>query len=194
MGRLLEYLPEMYHDIIDFVDLTNTEETELLSLEEAIGQLFDNQFVLSSNEDGVKLRERMLGIQADPNTETLDFRKVRIINRYSTKPPFTIRYLQERLDFLVGPGRTITSVDAQNFILTVTTSIENAALFKEVERTIAVTKPANMVYQQNTALTEIIALEEHISSRALTRMTRLGTTWRLGVTPFAVAGPEVILK
>lgn len=193
-NKLLTYLPELYHDIIDFVELTDTEEAEFISTEQAIQQLFDNQFVMSSNERAVRRRERMLGIQADPTKETLDFRKKRIVNRYSTKPPFTLRYLQERLDFLVGAGRAIISVDPQAFILKVTAGIEDAALFKEVEHTIKSIKPANMVYQQETALEDRIVLQEHISLRRLTRMTRLSTTWRLGVTPFAEASEEVIVK
>ncbi|WP_273483588.1 putative phage tail protein [Desulforamulus ruminis] len=194
MNRLLAYLPEYYHDVVDFKELTAAEEPEFISLDQAIQQLFDDQFVMTGSEQATKRREKMLGIQADPTTETLDFRRRRIVNRYSTKPPLTIRFLQQRLDFLVGPGRAITSVDVQNFVLTVTAALDDAAVFREVERTVKQAKPANMVYRQETAIEDTIALEEHISMRALTRKTRLSTTWRLGVVPFAEMGPEVILK
>lgn len=190
----MPYLPSFYEEILDFVELTDTETAEIISIEQAVQQLFDNQFVMTSSEQGIKRREKILGIQADSATETLDFRRKRIINRYSTKPPFTMRYLQERLDFLVGAGRAIISVDVQNFVLTVTVGIDEAAVFKEVEHTVKTTKPANMVYRQNTALGDSLSFEEHISTRALTRMTRLGTAWKLGSTPFAIVEPEVIVK
>lgn len=193
-NRLMAQLPEFYHDILDFIELTETQESEVISVEKAINQLFDNQFVMSSNERAVRRRERMLGIQADPTRETLDFRKKRLVNRYSTKPPFTIRYLQERLDFLVGQGRAITSVDQQSFVLRVTAGIEDAALFKEVEHTVKSIKPANVVYQQETALGDTLVFSENISMRTLTRETRLSTLWRLGRTPFAVGSEEVIVK
>lgn len=145
-----------------------------------------------ASEQAVKRREKMLGIQADPTTETLDFRRKRLINRYSTKPPFTVRYLQQRLDFLVGAGLTIASVDSLNFILTVTTNIDNAALFKEVERTVRVTKPANMFYQQQTSLQDTVELRERIKARSVSWNYRLN--WRLDETPFAVLGMEVTYK
>lgn len=193
-NRLMAQLPEFYHDILDFIELTETQESEVISVEQAINQLFDNEFVMSSNERAVRRRERMLGIQADPTRETLDFRKKRLVNRYSTKPPFTMRYLQERLDFLVGQGRAITSVDPQSFVLRVTAGIEDAALFKEVEHTVKSIKPANVVYQQETALGDTLVFSESISMRTLTRETRLSTLWRLGRRPFAVGSEEVIVK
>ncbi|MBW7454664.1 putative phage tail protein [Paenibacillus sepulcri] len=193
-NSLMDYLPEFYHDIVDFAEWTGTEEVEMVSAAQAVQQLFDDQFVMTSQEQAIKRREKILGIQADPLTESLDFRKKRIINRYSTKPPFTIRYLQERLDFLVGTGHTIASVDPLHFILTVTAKIEEASLFKEVEYTVKAIKPANIIYRQETALEDTIKLEEHISLQKLNRETRLSTLWHLGRTPFAVLEQEVILK
>ena len=189
-----EYWPEYYGTILEFLELSGTEDIELDDLEEAVGLLFDDQFVLTAGYEAVKRREKMLGIQADSTTETLDFRRKRIINRYSTKPPFTLRYLQERLDFLVGKDKAVTSVDSQDFILFVRTAIENAMLFQEVERTVKTIKPANLVYNQQTALNAEVRLEEHASWRRLERKTRLRATWYLGSTPFAVAGAEVNIK
>lgn len=194
MNRLLEYLPAIYHDVIDFVELTGAGAEEIISAEQAIKTLFDDQFVTEASEQAIRRREKMLGIQADPATETLEFRRKRLINRYSTKPPFTVRYLQQRLDFLVGAGLTIVSVDPQAFILTVTTNIDNAAIFKEVERTVKVTKPANMIYQQKTALQDTLELKERIKARSVSWNYKLDGSWRLGEKPFADLGMEVVYK
>lgn len=190
---IVEYWPSYYEDIKDFVELAQTEDAELQLSREAIDQLFDDQFVMTSSIEGIKRREKMLGIQADPSKETLDFRRKRIINRYSTKPPFTIRYLQERLDFLVGEERAVAAVDVQNFILTVTAAIENASVFREVERTIFAMKPANLVYQQQTGVYDSIGLQEHISMQTMVPQTILGL-WELDVSPFYTLEPEVIIK
>lgn len=194
MNRLLEYLPSIYHDVIDFVELTGTGAQEVISAEQAIKTLFDDQFVTEASEQAIKRREKMLGIQADPTTETLEFRRKRLINRYSTKPPFTVRYLQERLDFLVGKGLTIVEADPLTFTLTVITNIDNAALFKEVERTVKVTKPANMIYQQKTSLQSVIGLKERIKARSITWNYKLDGSWKLGEKPFADLGTEVVFK
>lgn len=194
MNRLLEYLPEMYHGVIDIVELTEAESQEILTVEEAISKLFDDQFVITATQQAVKRREKILGIQADPVTETLDFRRKRLINRYSTKPPFTVRYLQQQLDYLAGAGLTIVSVDPQNFVLSVTANIENAAVFKEVEHSVRIVKPANMIYQQKTSLEGVIGLEEHISKQVISWNYKLDGTWLLGSKTFADIGTEVVVK
>ncbi|MGE7718054.1 putative phage tail protein [Priestia megaterium] len=189
--RILIHLPEYYGDIEDFEELAGTETIELTLMEGAVDQLFDDQFVETSGLQAIKRRELMLGIQADPTTETLEFRRRRILNRYQTKPPFTIRYLQQQLDMLVGPGMTIVSVDYENRLLTVTANIDNASVFREVLHTIETIKPANMVYQQNTALEGGIVLEEHISMQEMVWNYKLDGSWQLGEKPFVSFKPEV---
>lgn len=190
----MSYLPPYYEDVQEFVQLGQTEDIELDQLEAAVQQLFADQFVLTSGVQAIKRRELMLGIQADPATESLEFRKQRIINRYRTKPPFTVRWLQEQLDKLVGPGMTVVSVDAPNFILYVTTNIENANIFKEVQHTVQTVKPANILYQQNTSINSTIGLEERIVRRSISWNYKLDGSWRLGEKPFATLGAEVEVK
>lgn len=193
-NRLMSYLPPLYHDIAEFEELMNAQQPEIDSVKSTVDRLLDNQFVLTANEAAIKRREKILSIQADPKTETLSFRRKRIINRQSTKPPFTIRFLQQRLDFLVGPDRAITSVDSQRYILKVTASIDDASVFKEVERTVKAIIPANLIYHQETAVDDKIVINESITAQPLARQTRLSTSWKLGKVPFAVAGQEVVIK
>lgn len=194
INKLLQYLPEFYHDVKEFTQLTEIEDVELQSVAQSISRLLDEQFVLTSSERTIKRREQQLGIQADPKTESLDFRKKRIINRYSIKPPFTVRYLQEQLDQLVGRGMTIVCVDVQNFILYVTAAIDNANVFKEVQHTVQTVKPANLLYQQNTSTVDGIGLEEHIYMQTVDWHYRLDGSWTLGNQPFTTLGPEVVIK
>ena len=193
-GRILGYLPDFYRGIRDFAELDRTESAELDELAAAVERLLDDQFVLTAGADAIKRRERMLGIQADPASETLEFRRARIINRYSTKPPFTLGYLQEQLDRLVGPGRTLAEVDAQQYLLTITTAIEDAAIFREVEHTVKLILPANLVYRQNTALHDKVELAESIAVQEVTWNYKLDGSWQLGAAPFATLGPEVPVK
>lgn len=194
MNRLLKHLPEFYEGIEDFKELTDTESIELEKLEKAIQTLFDNQFITLSDSETLKRHEKILGIRADTALESLEFRRIRVINRYSTKPPFTVRYLQDRLDYLIGAGKAVVNVDPFDFLLKVTTNIKDAQLFDEVNHTIQTIKPANMVYQQDTSIQSDIELAESITMRELDRQARLSTSWKLGSTPLAVAGGEVVLK
>lgn len=189
--RIIQHLPEYYQLIDDVKQLDHTETMELDQLQKAVDQLFDDQFVMTAGQQAIRRREQMLGIQADPTTETLDLRRRRILNRYQTKPPFTVRYLQQQLDRLVGPGMTVVSVDVESFMLTVTANIENATVFKEVQHTIDTIKPANLAYRQNTAIHAGIELSHRISMRRLNKNYVLNGSWQLGASPFATFGPEV---
>lgn len=193
MNRLLEYLPEVLREIDDFKALTDAEIPEMDNLSTAIQKYIEDQFVMTASVEGIRRREKMLRIQADPSTEPLEFRRKRIINRQSTKPPFTIRWLQEQLDRLIGPGLAVVSVDVQQFILYVTTNIENANLFKEVQHTVQSVKPANLVYQQNTSLNHRIGIKETTKARTISWNYKLDGSWKLGEKPFATLGPEVTL-
>lgn len=192
--RILKYWPEIYQEIDDFIALANVESSEVEDLDKAVQQLFDDQFVMTSSPQAIERREKMLKIQADPSTESLEFRKKRILNRYQTKPPFTIRWLQRQLNELVGAGLVIVNVDVQNFILYVKADIDDAAVFKEVNHTVLTVKPANLIYNQQTQINEGITLQENIYKSSLERKTGLSTTWQLGISPFAVRSEEVQVK
>ena len=189
---ILEYLPDYYKEILEFKELEKVHGTEIASAEVDIEKLFNDQFVMTSSQAAVKHREQMLEIQADPNIESLDFRKRRIVNRYSIKPPFTQRYLQQRIDYIVGADRANADVDSQNFLLTLHVSIEDASIFKEVEHTVFTIKPANMVYIQQTSIDRTFSIAEKVTIMPLDRRTRLGK-WRLGVDPFARGEEEELL-
>lgn len=193
MNRLLEYLPEELREVEDFEALTDAEIPELNNLNNAIQRLLDDQFISTASLESIRRWEAILRIQADPSTEDLSFRRKRIINRLSTKPPFTVRWMQEQLNRLIGPGMAVVSVDVQQFILYVTTNIENANLFKEVQHTVQSVKPANMVYQQNTSLNHRIGVKHTTKRRTVTWNYKLDGSWNLGEKPFATLGPEVTL-
>lgn len=193
MFDLMHYLPELYRDIKEVIELTDAERAELDVLERSVDQVLESYFVTTAQEWAIRRREDMLDIHADPASETLDFRRNRLINRYSTRVPFTVRYLQQHLDNLVGGGVAQVDIDIHNHVLQITLTIPDAAYFKEIAYTIQVIKPANLVYKQATSLSGTIALEEHIWKTSLARQAKLGT-WKLGRIPFAKRGEEVQLK
>ncbi|WP_128894624.1 putative phage tail protein [Longirhabdus pacifica] len=191
--RILNKLPPFYQDIIEMMEIDQAETMEMEALEQAIQRGFDDQFVWSASEEALKRREVVLDIQADPTTEDIDFRRKRILHRYQTKPPFTLRFLQHKLDALVGEGVTIVSIDPEQFILYVTTNIEDGMIFREVQHTVHTIKPANMVYQQNTSLGDTVGIEETIEKQTITWNYELGK-WKLGEQAFiTLSNKEVVI-
>lgn len=190
---LIGRLPAFYPDSREMTELFRSEDQEIASAEQALERLLDDRFVLTASVEAIRRHERLLGIRADEAQESLAFRRVRVVNRYSTKPPFTLRYLQERLDDLVGKGRALAQVDLEAQVLTISAAIQNAPLFREVEQTVTALKPASLVYVQQTAVADTLRLREGIRYRRLARETRLGS-WKLGATGFTTEKEEVIVR
>ena len=110
-----------------------------------IHRLSINQFILTADEQGIAAYEERLGILPDLATEDLEFRRLRLLNRNQTKPPFTLEYLQERLDDLLGESGYLLTMDYPNYTLSMELSLDDAKLYKEIALTISSVKPANIV-------------------------------------------------
>ena len=91
--ELLQYLPTWYKPIQEYQQLCQTESQELELLAEAMHTVKDNFYFQTMTESGVEEWEQVFGIVPNPSTEDLEFRRARVLNRISTKPPFTLGFL-----------------------------------------------------------------------------------------------------
>ena len=190
---LLSLLPTWYRDILDYQEICQTEESQFEALAGAITAVADNFFFQTMDASAVAQWEQIFGISANPALETLDFRRVRLLNRISTQPPFTLAFLQQKLDELIGPGRWTVTVDYPNYTLYIESSALNQSYATEVAFTINRIKPAHIVYRNNPYVTETILLSEQIDLSDLIFNYRLGA-WGLGLQPFASEDPQGVIK
>ena len=101
---LLELLPPWYREILDYQQICQTEQGQFEALADEVVGVADNFFFQTMDENAVSQWEQIFGIVPDPSTEPLEFRRVRVLNRVSTRPPFTLAFLYQKLDELIGPG------------------------------------------------------------------------------------------
>ena len=144
----------------------------------------NNQFVLTANEYGIEQYENMLGIIPNPSTETLQFRRDRIINRLSMTPPFTFRFLKKKLDEIIGDGRWKAYIDFSTYTLYVESSASNQIWFEEIIITMSNLKPANIVFINQPLITQGLVMSEEISYSTMQYNYVLGVSWVLGAKPF----------
>lgn len=109
-----------------------------------IYRLSIDQFILTADEQGIAAYEELFGILPDLATEDIAFRRIRLLNRNQTKSPFTLEYLQERLDDLLGENRYQLSMDYPNYTLSMELGLDDFKLYKEITLTIESIKPANI--------------------------------------------------
>ena len=152
-----------------------------------------NQFILTADEETISVYEKMFSILANPTTETLQFRRERILNRMSLQPPFTMRWLQNKLDGIIGVGKWNAYVDYANRTLYIESFVVNQQWFNELRITINRIKPCNLVFVNKPLIMADVVANETIVSATQHYNYILGQ-WQLGQEPFATTDPEEVIK
>ena len=188
-----ELFPSVYNGVLEISVLSDTDDVlldrALAKLERA--QL--NQFILTADEETISVYEKMFSILANPTTETLQFRRERILNRMSLQPPFTMRWLQNKLDGIIGVGKWNAYVDYANRTLYIESFVVNQQWFNELRITINRIKPCNLVFVNKPLIMADVVANETIVSATQHYNYILGQ-WQLGQEPFATTDPEEVIK
>ena len=184
MSNLKNYLPNIYKDVLEMDELTETEDLLFQELHTETDKVKNNQFVLTSDVDGIEQYEKMLNIIPNPSTESIEFRVDRIINRLSMTPPFTFPFLKKKLNEIIGVGKWEAYIDYHNYTLYVESSAVNQIWFHEILVTINRLKPVNIVFTNKPFVAAKIHVSENINLTQVSFNYRVGTTWVLGQKPF----------
>lgn len=188
-----ELFPSVYDGVLEISVLAETDD---VLLDQALAQLEQaqlNQFILTADEETIEVYEKMFSILANPSTESLEFRRARILNRMSLQPPFTMRWLQNKLDEIIGVGKWNAYVDYANRTLYVESFVVNQLWFNELRITINRIKPCNLVFINKPLLIEDVLASETVFTSAKHYNYVLGH-WQLGQKPFATIDPEEVIK
>lgn len=191
-SNIMEYLPHWFREILDFQEICETEEEELKALAKAINAVADNFFFQTMDADTVAQWEKIFYIVPNPLTETLDFRRARLLVRISSRPPFTLRFLQEKLDQLIGKGKWKMTVDYPNYALYIESSAENQQYATEISYTINRIKPAHIIFLNKPYLSTGVMVAEQVSLAELVWRYKLGA-WGLGLHPFATTETKEVI-
>ena len=190
---MLSLLPPWYREILDYQEICQTEKAQFDALASEITGVAENFFFQTMDESAVSMWEQIFEITPNPETETLDFRRARALNRISTRPPFTLGFLYQKLDELIGPGAWTVTVDYANYTLYIESSALDQQYATEVAFTINRIKPAHIVYINTPYVRTGILLSETIELSQRIYNYKLGA-WGLGVLPFAIEEGQGVIK
>lgn len=190
---MLSLLPPWYREILDYQQICQTEEAQFVALANEINGVADNFFFQTMDISAVSQWEQIFGITPNLDTDTLEFRRARVLNRISTRPPFTLGFLYQKLDELIGPGEWTVTVDYPNYTLYIESSAENQLYATEVAYTINRIKPAHVVYVNTPYTRSGLLLSETIELSQRIFNYKLGA-WGLGVMPFATEQSQGVIK
>jgi len=190
---LLALLPPWYREILDYQQICRSEESQLRPLSVAILAVADNFFFQTMDASAISQWEQIFNIVPNQETETLAFRQSRILNRISTKPPFTLTLLYQKLNELIGPGEWTVTVDYPNYTLYIESSAENQDYETEVSYTANHIKPAHIVFINTPYTQSGLLLNETIELLQRIYNYKLGA-WGLGIMPFASEQEQGVIK
>lgn len=182
--RLIDLLPDWYAEVLDYQAICEAEQPMFDDAQAAAAQLLLNLDFLSMDLASVELWERALQILPEPAAESLDFRRFRLLNRISTKPPYTLRFLEGKLDELAGQGLWSMEIDYPNYTIYVDRAAQGMNYTLELEWTINHIKPAHMAYVSRPYTAAGVAVVERVSYVPGTWNYVLGS-WQLGEEPFS---------
>lgn len=182
--ELLNLLPPWYREVAEYQQICNAEAQQLQTAALATQSIADNFYFQTMNLAGVQMWEQIFNITPNPATETLAFRRARVLNRISMRPPYTLGFLYQKLDELVGPGLWSVEVDYANYALTIEAGAEDQSYWQELAYTVNHIKPAHITYISRPLIRTGILMSEEVRSAHFEWNYYLGS-WALGAEPFA---------
>lgn len=182
--ELLKLLPPWYRDVAEYQQICNAEAQQLQTAALATQSIAGNFYFQTMNLAGVQMWEQIFNITPNPATETLAFRRARVLNRISMRPPYTLGFLYQKLDELVGPGLWSVEVDYPNYALTIEAGAEDQSYWQELAYTVNHIKPAHITYISRPLIRTGILMSEEVRSAHFEWNYYLGS-WALGAEPFA---------
>lgn len=182
--ELLNLLPPWYRDVAEYQQICSAEAQQLQTAALVTQGIADNFYFQTMNLAGVQMWEQIFNITPNPATETLAFRRARVLNRISMRPPYTLGFLYQKLDELVGPGLWSVEVDYANYALTIEAGAEDQSYWQELAYTVNHIKPAHITYISRPLIRTGILMSEEVRSAHFEWNYYLGS-WALGAEPFA---------
>lgn len=138
-------IPTWFQDILEYQELCQTETEQFTAFLDSMQAVENNFFFQTMDIGAISIWEKIFRIIPNPETETLDFRRTRLINRVSTKAPFTLGFLYRKLDELIGVGKWKVKVDHQNYTLYIEAEPCNKNGWDELLVLLNTIKPAHIM-------------------------------------------------
>lgn len=182
--RIGRYFPRYYEGILETDELIKVENDIWNNLYLLLNKAKNNQFIAYADEDGIYAYEQLFQIVADPETETLEERRFRLLNRIQTLSYYTMLYLRQKLNSLFGENNYEVKMDYLNYTLYVKSNASNSFIYKESIATINKIKPANIVFINVPFIPTTIEVGEEIYQQKWWGNYILGGKWRVGQKPF----------
>lgn len=121
MADLTRQLPFYFRPILEFQQLMIAHGWGYDIAEQAAGLVLQNFFIQTCDEETLEQYEKLFGITPEAG-DTMEYRRERVLQIFSSSAPFDINYLHERLTELFGNDFTLICDPVRSWLIVVLTS------------------------------------------------------------------------
>jgi len=146
--KIIRFAPDIYENNQTMLANYNAQKTEINDYEAIIQRIFLNNLVKYCNVEGIRRFESIFYIQADEINENLEFRKMRVINKFNQLPPFTKIFIKQLLSDLFGEENIAFDVFYNDYTFKVEIETTLDSLLTETLKDLRKIIPANMIIEQ----------------------------------------------
>ncbi len=140
---ILEYLPQYVKEYKEIKKIMEVANPEIESVVGEIERLFENQFIDSTDEVGIKRFESMMGINGSSEYE-LEDRQARVIARWNEDIPYTYIALKRQMDRLCGKDGYVMNLFYNEYRLEIYIRIVAKEMFNDVVELLKRVTPCNI--------------------------------------------------
>lgn len=143
MHKVKKFSPSIYDDNDTMNSIYDVQENEIEKLNSNSKNIFDNNFVQSSDINGVKKFENILNIISDIDFD-LEYRKQKVLDKLIYKPPFTRLRFQQILERIWGKGNFIFEIFPNEYEIVIDVDTDNINYYLTYIANVRDVIPANM--------------------------------------------------
>lgn len=143
---LKQYVPAVYEGVKEMDVLTDVQEQWFKILISIMDKEYARMYIQTCDEIGIARFESILKITPNPQIESLDFRKQRVLTRCNATLPYSAVWLRVYLNAVIGEHNYELNFDYDNDIITLYGYLLDYSWAREATTVIRDVKPCNMVF------------------------------------------------
>lgn len=142
--QMIDYLPSFIQGYKQIESIMTVEQPEIESTWKESGNMLNNLFVMTANDSGIKLWERLLSITPKLTT-TLDERRFTVFSRMNEKNVYTYQFLEFQLQLLCGQGGYSINLKPNEYSIEVKVELTAKSKENDVKSLLKRICPANLL-------------------------------------------------
>lgn len=156
---ITEYVPTIYKGVKEMDVLCEVEDEILEQVVSTLEKEGTRMCIQTSDEIGVRRYERVYSITPNPEIETLDFRKERLLTRSNISLPYSTIWLRNYLNAVIGKNNYELKIDYENLVVRLYGYLLDYNWAREFSKVIRDTKPCNIIFINIPTMIEHLGFE-----------------------------------